>query len=46
MAHRGQTLENPASGERITFRQTSANFLEVTELLAPRVMRFGVRYDF
>ena len=25
MAHRGQTLENPASGERITFRQTSAN---------------------
>jgi mannose-6-phosphate isomerase-like protein (cupin superfamily) len=25
MAHRGQTLENPASGERITFRQTSVN---------------------
>jgi mannose-6-phosphate isomerase-like protein (cupin superfamily) len=25
MAHRGQTLENPASGERITFRQTSAD---------------------
>jgi mannose-6-phosphate isomerase-like protein (cupin superfamily) len=25
MAQRGQTLENPASGERITFRQTSAN---------------------
>ena len=25
MAYRGQTLENPASGERITFRQTSAN---------------------
>ena len=25
MAHTGQTLENPASGERITFRQTSAN---------------------
>jgi mannose-6-phosphate isomerase-like protein (cupin superfamily) len=25
MAHRGQTLENPASGERITFRHTSAN---------------------
>jgi mannose-6-phosphate isomerase-like protein (cupin superfamily) len=24
MAHTGQTLENPASGERITFRQTSA----------------------
>ncbi len=24
MAYRGQTLENPASGERITFRQTSA----------------------
>jgi mannose-6-phosphate isomerase-like protein (cupin superfamily) len=25
MAHTGQTLENPASGERITFRQTSAD---------------------
>lgn len=25
MAHRGQTLDNPASGERITFRQTSAD---------------------
>jgi mannose-6-phosphate isomerase-like protein (cupin superfamily) len=25
MAHRAQTLENPASGERITFRQTSAS---------------------
>jgi mannose-6-phosphate isomerase-like protein (cupin superfamily) len=25
MAHTGQTLENPASGERITFRQTAAN---------------------
>ncbi len=25
MAHTGQTLENPASGERITFRQTSAS---------------------
>jgi quercetin dioxygenase-like cupin family protein len=25
MAQVGQTLENPASGERITFRQTSAN---------------------
>ena len=24
MAHPGQTLENPASGERITFRKTSA----------------------
>lgn len=24
MAYRGQTLENPASGERIVFRQTSA----------------------
>ena len=24
MAYRGQTLKNPASGERITFRQTSA----------------------
>jgi quercetin dioxygenase-like cupin family protein len=24
MAHLGQTLENPASGERITFRQTAA----------------------
>ena len=24
MAYRGQTLENPASGERITFRRTSA----------------------
>lgn len=24
MAHTGQTLENPASGERITFRKTSA----------------------
>ena len=34
------------SGVPTNFRQTSANFLEVTELLAPRVMRFGVRYDF
>jgi quercetin dioxygenase-like cupin family protein len=25
MAYRGQTLENPASGERITFRRTSAD---------------------
>jgi mannose-6-phosphate isomerase-like protein (cupin superfamily) len=25
MAYRGQTLDNPASGERITFRQTAAN---------------------
>ena len=25
MAYTGQTLENPASGERITFRQTAAN---------------------
>jgi quercetin dioxygenase-like cupin family protein len=25
MAHAGQTLENPASGERITFRQTAAD---------------------
>ena len=25
MAYTGQTLENPASGERITFRRTSAN---------------------
>jgi mannose-6-phosphate isomerase-like protein (cupin superfamily) len=25
MAHVGQTLENPASGERITFRQTAAD---------------------
>jgi quercetin dioxygenase-like cupin family protein len=25
MAHTGQTLENPASGERITFRRTSAD---------------------
>ena len=25
MAHSGQTLENPASGERITFRRTAAN---------------------
>jgi mannose-6-phosphate isomerase-like protein (cupin superfamily) len=24
MAHRGETLENPASGERITFRRTAA----------------------
>jgi hypothetical protein len=34
------------SGVPTAFRQTSANFLEVTEILAPRVMRFGVRYDF
>ncbi|HVG84499.1 MAG TPA: hypothetical protein VM820_08265, partial [Vicinamibacterales bacterium] len=34
------------SGAPTTFRRTSANFLEVTEILAPRVMRFGVRYDF
>ncbi len=34
------------SGVPTNFRQTTANFLEVTELLAPRVMRFGVRYDF
>jgi mannose-6-phosphate isomerase-like protein (cupin superfamily) len=32
MAYIGQTLENPASGERITFRQTSAN--TAGELLA------------
>jgi mannose-6-phosphate isomerase-like protein (cupin superfamily) len=32
MAQRGQTLENPASGERITFRQTSAS--TAGELLA------------
>src|SRR5687768_3990241 len=25
MAYRGQTLENPASGERITFRETAAD---------------------
>ncbi|MBA3260974.1 MAG: hypothetical protein H0T69_00570 [Thermoleophilaceae bacterium] len=24
MAHRGQVLQNPASGERITFRETAA----------------------
>jgi hypothetical protein len=34
------------SGAPTAFRRTSANFLEVTEILAPRVMRFGVRYDF
>jgi hypothetical protein len=34
------------SGAPVDFRRTSANFLEVTEILAPRVMRFGVRYDF
>ncbi|HTM33642.1 MAG TPA: carboxypeptidase regulatory-like domain-containing protein [Vicinamibacterales bacterium] len=34
------------SGVPTNFRQTTVNFLEVTELLAPRVMRFGVRYDF
>ena len=34
------------SGAPTTFRRTSANFLEVTEILAPRVIRFGVRYDF
>jgi quercetin dioxygenase-like cupin family protein len=32
MAHIGQTLENPASGERITFRRTSAS--TAGELLA------------
>src|ERR671916_35606 len=25
MAYRGQTIENPASGERITFRETAAD---------------------
>jgi hypothetical protein len=34
------------SGVPTNFRQTTVNFLEVTQLLAPRVMRFGVRYDF
>jgi hypothetical protein len=34
------------SGVPTAFRQSTVNFLEVTELLAPRVMRFGVRYDF
>ncbi len=32
MAYRGQTLENPASGERITFRETTAD--TAGELLA------------
>ncbi len=34
------------SGVPTDFRLTSANFLEVTQLLAPRVIRFGIRYDF
>ena len=34
------------SGVPTGFRQTSLNFLEVTEILAPRVIRVGVRYDF
>jgi len=34
------------SGVPTSFRTTSANFLEVTGILAPRVMRFGLRYDF
>jgi hypothetical protein len=34
------------SGVPTDFRLTTVNFLEVTQLLAPRVMRFGIRYDF
>lgn len=34
------------SGVPTAFRQTSANFLEVTSILAPRVIRVGFRYDF
>jgi hypothetical protein len=34
------------SGVPTNFRLTTVNFLEVTQLLNPRVMRFGVRYDF
>jgi hypothetical protein len=28
------------------FRQTTVNYREVTELLAPRIMRVGIRFDF
>jgi hypothetical protein len=34
------------SGVPTDFRLTTANFLEVTQLLNPRVIRFGLRYDF
>jgi hypothetical protein len=50
MAYRGQTLKNPASGERITFRQTAAETngdlreLETAVALAEqgRTMRKGI----
>jgi hypothetical protein len=29
-----------------SFRQTTVNYREVTELLAPRIMRVGIRFDF
>jgi outer membrane receptor protein involved in Fe transport len=29
-----------------TFRTTTVNFMEVTSLLDPRIVRFGVRYEF
>jgi hypothetical protein len=34
------------SGVPTTLRLTTVNFHEVTAILAPRVIRFGVRYDF
>ncbi len=34
------------SGAVTAFRQTTVNYREVTELLAPRIFRVGVRWDF
>ncbi len=34
------------SGIATSFRQTSANYREVTELLSPRIFRVGFRWDF
>jgi hypothetical protein len=38
---------NIANESRVTaFRTTTVNYLEVTGLIDPRIVRFGVRYDF
>ena len=34
------------SGTITSFRTTTVNYREVTELLAPRVFRVGLRWDF
>jgi hypothetical protein len=34
------------SGAITSFRQTTVNYLEVTETLAPRIFRVGFRWDF